>query len=207
MADTSSVDAHVRPEDVPLPDSNTHSMITVRLSDAQTPIDTTSPEEVKTDLLRDSVVSRPRSISTTSSKSSRSSRPPSDGSSSPVDWDELEKEERQEPKGDATDESTALLLAQLDSVNAALSADPKSAAPAPGKRERKNTRPPSIQQLKKLVSGPQPESLRYSLLPAPAMTELDFWAAVVQDYHQAVERLPTLTANKIRAGIPPPLRG
>lgn len=39
------------------------------------------------------------------------------------------------------------------------------------------------------------------------MTELEFWAAVVQDYPQTVERLPTLTSNKIRSGVPPPLRG
>lgn len=180
-------------------------MITVRLSDVQSPADAIRPEEVQEDVQRQSALSRPRSISIASSKSSRSSRPPSDGSSSPVDWEELEKEERQEPKDDATDEVTALLLAQLETVNAALSADPKAAAPK--KRDRKNTRPLSVQQLKKLVSGPQPDSLRYSLIPAPAMTELDFWAAIVQDYQQAVERLPTLTANKIRAGIPPPLRG
>jgi Rab-GTPase-TBC domain len=39
------------------------------------------------------------------------------------------------------------------------------------------------------------------------MTELEFWAALVQDYPQTVERLPTLTSNKIRSGVPPPLRG
>ena len=65
-----------------------------------------------------------------------------------------------------------------------------------------------MQYLKKLVNSPQPPSLRYSLLPAPPpMTELEFWAALVQDYMQTAQRLPTLTSNKIRAGIPPPLRG
>ncbi len=39
------------------------------------------------------------------------------------------------------------------------------------------------------------------------MTELEFWAALVKNYRQTAQRLPTLTANKIRAGIPPPLRG
>jgi hypothetical protein len=39
------------------------------------------------------------------------------------------------------------------------------------------------------------------------MTELEFWGAVVQDYPQCVERLPTLVSNKIRGGVPPPLRG
>lgn len=205
MAEAHNAQADVQPEDVPLPASNTHSMITVRLSEPQLLGDVTTFEQDTDDGLRHSTISRSRSTSIASSKTSHSSRPPSDGSSSPVDWDELEKEEQQEPKDGATDESTALLLAQLESVNAALSADPKAAAPKT--RERKNTRPPSVQQLKKLVNGPQPEALRYSLIPAPAMTELDFWAAVVQDYQQAVERLPTLTSNKIRAGVPPPLRG
>jgi hypothetical protein len=39
------------------------------------------------------------------------------------------------------------------------------------------------------------------------MTELEFWAALVSDYPQTLHRLPTLTPNKIRGGIPPPLRG
>ena len=39
------------------------------------------------------------------------------------------------------------------------------------------------------------------------MTELEFWAALVSDYPQTAQRLPTLTANKIRGGVPPPLRG
>lgn len=64
-----------------------------------------------------------------------------------------------------------------------------------------------MQQLKKLVNGPQRQSLRYSQLPAPPMTELEFWAALVSDYPQTAQRLPTLTANKIRGGVPPPLRG
>ena len=39
------------------------------------------------------------------------------------------------------------------------------------------------------------------------MTELEFWAALVKDYPQTAQRLPTLTANKIKGGVPPPLRG
>lgn len=65
----------------------------------------------------------------------------------------------------------------------------------------------SVHGLKKLVHGPHRQSLRYSLIPAPAMTELEFWAALVQDYPQTVQRLPTLTSNKIRSGVPPVLRG
>lgn len=45
------------------------------------------------------------------------------------------------------------------------------------------------------------------MVPAPQMTELEFWAALVQDYTQTAHRLPTLTSNKIRGGVPPPLRG
>ena len=65
-----------------------------------------------------------------------------------------------------------------------------------------------MQQLKKLVNEPTRPALRYSQVPdPPAMTELEFWAALVKDYPQTVQRLPTLTSNKIRSGIPPPLRG
>lgn len=39
------------------------------------------------------------------------------------------------------------------------------------------------------------------------MTELDFWAALVRDYSQTAQRLPTLTSNKVRGGVPAPLRG
>lgn len=39
------------------------------------------------------------------------------------------------------------------------------------------------------------------------MTELEFWAALVADYPSTAQRLPTLTSNKIRAGVPAPLRG
>ncbi|EXJ57516.1 hypothetical protein A1O7_07864 [Cladophialophora yegresii CBS 114405] len=123
-----------------------------------------------------------------------------------VNWEGLEKTEEQEAKYDATDESTALLLARLEKENAALAVNPKAGISTPS-RPRKNTRPPSMHQLKRMVTGPQPESLRYSLLPAPPMTELEFWAALVQDYTQTAQRLPTLTSNKIRGGVPPPLRG
>lgn len=39
------------------------------------------------------------------------------------------------------------------------------------------------------------------------MTDLEFYAALVKDYQQTAARLPTLLTNKIRKGIPPPLRG
>ena len=39
------------------------------------------------------------------------------------------------------------------------------------------------------------------------MTDLDFYAALVADFPKTAQRLPTLLSNKIRSGIPPPLRG
>jgi hypothetical protein len=64
-----------------------------------------------------------------------------------------------------------------------------------------------MQQLKNLVNGPTPPSLRYSLIPAPPMTDLEFYAALVKDYKRTAHRLPTLLSKKIRSGVPPPLRG
>ncbi|RAL60333.1 hypothetical protein DID88_000109 [Monilinia fructigena] len=39
------------------------------------------------------------------------------------------------------------------------------------------------------------------------MTDLEFYAALVQDYPRTAQYLPTLLSKKIRSGIPPPLRG
>ena len=39
------------------------------------------------------------------------------------------------------------------------------------------------------------------------MTDLEFYAALVADFPRTAQHLPTLLAKKIRAGIPPPLRG
>lgn len=69
------------------------------------------------------------------------------------------------------------------------------------------TRPPSMAQLRQLMSGATPPELRYSMLPPPPMTDLEFYAALVKDYQQTAARLPTLLSTKIRKGIPPPLRG
>lgn len=125
--------------------------------------------------------------------------------SAQVDWEELERTEEQEPREEGSDESMALLLARLEQENNALATDPKSGLKA---RTRSQSRPPSIHQLKRLVEEEDPSSVRFSLLPSPPpMTELEFWAALVRDYPQTVQRLPTLTLNKIRGGIPAPLRG
>ncbi|KKZ61871.1 hypothetical protein EMCG_03661 [[Emmonsia] crescens] len=149
---------------------------------------------------------RSRSTGSSSSTGSRSSGgsngPGSQDGSERVDWRELEKTEQLESKSDPGDESTALLLARLEQENNALAGNPKS-----GSHVRKESRPPSLHQIRKLVDEPQRTSLRFSQLPTPQMTELDFWAALVADYNHTAQRLPTLTSNKIRAGVPPPLRG
>lgn len=99
----------------------------------------------------------------------------------------------------------ALLLARLEQENNAIMADSKSNTKVA--RARSQSRPPSISQIKRLVETDTAD-VRFSQLPSPPpMTELEFWAALVRDYPQTIQRLPTLTLNKIRGGIPAPLRG
>lgn len=143
-----------------------------------------------------------------------------------VDWEELEKTEEQEPRNQDSEDvsclppsfctmltlqSTALLLARLEQENNLLATNPKSGLTrvkhANSIRNRNQARPPSMQHLKKLVNDPTPPALRYSLISAPPMTDLEFYAALVQDYTRTAQRLPTLLSKKIRSGVPPPLRG
>ncbi|KAL4892779.1 rab-GTPase-TBC domain-containing protein [Aspergillus ambiguus] len=127
-----------------------------------------------------------------------------------VDWEGLEKTEEQEPRSEGSDESTALLLARLEQENNALATNPKSGlanVAHPRHVQQRPSRSQSINQIKRLINDDPRSSLRYSQLPPPPMTELEFWAALVQDYLQTAQRLPTLTSNKIRGGVPPPLRG
>lgn len=181
---------------------DTDSLVTVRLSDVKP-----AAKPALDDQQTSSSPTRPASSSSSLRSRSTSS---SHGSDTPIneilDWEELDKSEEQEPRDEGTDDSTALLLARLEQENAALVGNPKSGLTS-SSRARSNTRPPSIQQLKRLVNGPSRKFLRYSQLPAPPMTELEFWAALVADYAQTAQRLPTLTSNKIRGGVPPPLRG
>ncbi|EMD00675.1 hypothetical protein BAUCODRAFT_61793 [Baudoinia panamericana UAMH 10762] len=146
-----------------------------------------------------------------------------------VDWQALdesewqEKEDRDLPEG-VEDESTAFLLARLEQENAKISAASAATQVSNAEAQRTNrmrsgSRPPSMGHLRKLVQDRNAPSIRYSLaispntqileeLPEPPpMTELEFWAALVQNYPSTASRLPTLTATKIRGGIPPPLRG
>ncbi|KAF1911459.1 rab-GTPase-TBC domain-containing protein [Ampelomyces quisqualis] len=124
----------------------------------------------------------------------------------PVDWAELDRKEEQEPDGEA--QAMALLLARLEQENNALLSDAKAGIQAKPARPRSQSRPPSFNQLKRLVAQDDAAQVRLSQLPSPPpMTELEFWAVLVRDYPQTVQRLPTLCLNKIRGGIPAPLRG
>ena len=164
----------------------------------------------------------PRRISDISRKDSLCST--SSSESAHVDWEELDKNEEEEQRDEGSDavstcakgsnagstadrvQSTKFLLARLEQENNALATNPKANVSKP--RSRSRTRPPSIQQLRKLVNEPTRSSLRYTLLPSPPpMTELEFWSALVTDYRQTAQRLPTLTSSKIRNGVPAPLRG
>lgn len=103
-----------------------------------------------------------------------------------------------------------MLLARLEQENNKLATNPKSIkvqVVETRKSAGRRPRPPSMAQLRQMVHGPTPSSLRYSLLPPPPMTDLEFYLALVKDYRQTAARLPTLLSNKIRKGIPPPLRG
>ncbi|GKT45628.1 EVI5-like protein [Colletotrichum spaethianum] len=126
-----------------------------------------------------------------------------------VNWDELQKSEAQEPRDADTDRSTAMLLAMLEQENDKLATNPKSIKVQAVEQVAASNRPrpPSMAQLRHMVHGPTPPALRYSMLPPPPMTDLEFYAALVKDYQQTAARLPTLLSNKIRKGIPPPLRG
>jgi hypothetical protein len=160
-------------------------------------------------------------------KRRRGSRSSSD--SERVDWEELEKKEDLECKGQGsnnvrswqflqvsfpvlttTPQTTASLLAKLDQENDRIATNSKTTKDKAAEKRRSREsrpRPPSMAQLRKMVSGPPPPALRYSTLPPPAMTELEFYLALVKDPKQTAARLPTLLSNKVRKGVPPPLRG
>ncbi|GCB22929.1 EVI5-like protein [Aspergillus awamori] len=225
--------SHVHSDSVNTGSHDTDSMVTVPLTSnsehtqpdwrslniPQTPVDVTSPtrehssdgeedsrttptqEPARTDLDQCSNNGDASSIRSRSSEE----RDRSDA----VDWEELEKTEEQEPRCEGSDESTALLLARLEQENNALATNPKSALASKSHAQRvtRPSRAQSLHQIKRLIDEDPRSSLRYSQLPPPPMTELEFWAALVADYPQTAQRLPTLTSNKIRSGVPPPLRG
>ncbi|KAI0147606.1 rab-GTPase-TBC domain-containing protein [Xylariaceae sp. FL1272] len=129
-----------------------------------------------------------------------------DSDAEEVDWDQLQKTEDEQVKSD--DNSTAMLLARLEQENNLLATNPKSVKVKVVEQPSiRRPRPPSMAQLREMVNGPTPTALRYSVVPPPPMTDLEFYMALVKDYQQTAARLPTLLSNKIRKGIPPPLRG
>ncbi|OAA55040.1 GTPase activating protein [Niveomyces insectorum RCEF 264] len=148
--------------------------------------------------------------STISSSSSNSSS--DEENAEAVDWDQLQRTEHEESNGQSAG-NTAMLLARLEQENAKLDTNPKSVRvqspePPPVQQQAaRRPRPPSMAQLRDMVHSPTPPALRYSMLPPPPLTDLEFYAALMQDYDQTAARLPTLLSNKIRKGIPPPLRG
>ncbi|KAL7628943.1 hypothetical protein AAE478_000460 [Parahypoxylon ruwenzoriense] len=124
-----------------------------------------------------------------------------------VNWDQLQKTEDEQVK-DQDDNSTALLLARLEQENNKLATNPKSVkVKVVEQPATRRPRPPSMAQMRHMVNGPTPMALRYSVLPPPPMTDLEFYMALVKDYQQTAARLPTLLSKKIRKGVPPPLRG
>ncbi|KAK4218550.1 GTPase-activating protein GYP5 [Rhypophila decipiens] len=135
----------------------------------------------------------------------------SSSDSEDVDWEGLQKTENLESKEQDSDNSTAMLLAKLEQENAKIATNPKSVKVQAAERKLgsplRQPRPPSMAQLRQMVNGPTPSALRYSVVPPPPMTELEFYMALVKDPQQTAARLPTLLSNKIRKGIPPPLRG
>ncbi|KAI3112332.1 hypothetical protein CBS147333_3762 [Penicillium roqueforti] len=205
---------------------NHDSMVTVALSDNQsssehtqpdwrtleippTPVEMTHLEKESEDSfgpmpLRDAARTTPTPETTSADKAGKT-REMFDNE---VNWEKLDKTEEQEPRGEGSDESTALLLARLEQENNALVTNPKSGiSEVPHDKYQRQSRSESLHHIKRLIRDPARAELRYSQLPPPPMTELEFWAALVADYHRTAQRLPTLTSNKIQGGVPPPLRG
>ncbi|KAA8571860.1 hypothetical protein EYC84_001817 [Monilinia fructicola] len=131
----------------------------------------------------------------------------SDTSAEEVNWEELEKTEEQQPRNQDSDDSTALLLARLEQENNAIASNPKSGIAKVQKvekqRARAQSRPPSIQHLKKLVNGPTPSALRYSVTPPPPMTDLEFYAALVQDYPRTAQYSTDVVIEEDQEWNPP----
>ncbi|KAI5926735.1 rab-GTPase-TBC domain-containing protein [Camillea tinctor] len=159
--------------------------------------------------LQEELESIPEDDTPKSSRTSSDDDDSADESDEEVNWEQLQKtEDEQVVKDGQDDNSTAMLLARLEQENNKIATNPKSVKvkvveqPVP-----RRPRPPSMAQLRDMVNGPTPAPLRYSTIPPPPMTDLQFYMALVKDYQQTAARLPTLLSHKIRKGIPPPLRG
>ncbi|KAJ8122959.1 hypothetical protein ONZ43_g977 [Nemania bipapillata] len=172
-------------------------------SDGQSDIDIKTPTTARDE--RDEVKSSPESTDQGDRPQDEDAMEESD--TEEVNWERLQKTENEQVK-DADDNSTAMLLARLEQENNMLATNPKSVkVKVVEQLSVRRPRPPSMAQLREMVNGPTPTALRYSVLPPPPMTDLEFYMALVKDYQQTAARLPTLLSNKIRKGVPPPLRG
>ncbi|EPS40599.1 hypothetical protein H072_5513 [Dactylellina haptotyla CBS 200.50] len=186
------------------------SMVTVRLSNSEI----VPSKRISLKLVTDDQTAGPRALTdpvigisqpspTSSIGPFQRDSPSPEPEENTVDWAELERSEEKEIRDDTADESTSFLLARLEKENSRIVNDPKAALPVTGQN-----RPPSLHHLKKLMDNPDSATLRYSMLPSPPpLTDLDFYAALVNDYHRTAVKLPFLLSKKIRSGIPPPLRG
>ncbi|KAJ5231891.1 uncharacterized protein N7469_006479 [Penicillium citrinum] len=207
---------------------NHDSMVTVSLSDIQSSSEHSQPDWRNLDIpptpvnashegesfgpmpLQDAARTTPVPMSEPSTPIATRDKDADDEAENEVNWESLEKTEEKEPRGEGSDESTALLLARLEQENNALATNPKSGISnnvPQSPRHQRQSRSQSLIQIKRLINDPTRSELRYSQLAPPPMTELEFWAALVADYPQTAQRLPTLTSNKIQGGVPPPLRG
>jgi hypothetical protein len=95
----------------------------------------------------------------------------------------------------------------LEQENAKLATNPKNAAVPTTTSTQQLSGLSAAARIREMARGTTPPALRYSMVPPPPMTDLEFYAALVKDYEQTAARLPTLLTAKIRKGIPPPLRG
>ncbi|KAF3942334.1 hypothetical protein ABW19_dt0207815 [Dactylella cylindrospora] len=207
----SQISAAASPEESHRAPHSTDSMVTVRLSSSESLAQT---QRMSLKLVTDDQATGPRALTDpvggiaaqspiSSIGASRRDSSSSENEDNAVDWAELERSEEQEPRDDTADESTSFLLARLEKENSRIVNDPKAARPVVEQK-----RPPSLHQLRKLMDNPDPATLRYSMLPSPPpLTDLDFYGALVNDYTRTAMKLPFLLSKKIRAGIPPPLRG
>ncbi|KAI5848888.1 rab-GTPase-TBC domain-containing protein [Tricharina praecox] len=192
--------------------SSTESMVTVRLSDAELPetcTTTSTPSPTPTLKLVDEkseeyILADNEPMRSSSSLEALMEEMEDQNEcevDNSVDWAGLEKTEDEHPKDQSAEEGTAFLLARLEQENKRLEKDPKAMIIHP-------ERPPSLSKLRQMMDNPDPNTLRYSMLPAPPpLTDLDFYAALVADYNRAASKLPYLLSKKIREGVPPPLRG
>lgn len=101
MVEADDASPRVRVDDKPV---STDSMVTVRLSELQEPKDILDSEQINSGppSRASSVMSRSSVRSSTSTEDSLRDRS--------VDWEELEKTEEQEPKGEDTDEVSAMVV-------------------------------------------------------------------------------------------------